>query len=340
MAKKEVSCDDIMKSLLAKQYSPIYYLMGEESYYIDIISDYIAKNVLTDTEKEFNQLVMYGSDTDVASVITAAKRYPMMSDHQVIIVKEAQSLSGSIDDLAYYLQKPLNSTILVFCHKHGALDKRKKIPALIDKVGVLFESKKIKDTQVSPFITSYLKRKGVDAEPKASEMLAEYVGADLSRLVGELDKLIISLPAGVKRITPEHVEKNIGISKDYNNFELKSALIQRDVLKAYKIVKYYEENPKKNPIQLVLATLFSFYSNLMLAYYAPEKTEQGVATWLGLKSPWGAKDYLTAMRQYNGVKTMQIIGEIRNADARSKGFGNSSADSGDIMRELLFKILN
>ncbi len=340
MAKKEWSCDEILKTLQAKQYSPIYFLMGEESYYIDLISDYIADNVLTDTEKEFNQLMMYGADTDVASVITAAKRYPMMADHQVIIVKEAQALSGNIDDLGYYLQKPLMSTILVLCHKYGALDRRKKLPALIEKAGVLFESKKIKDNQIAPFITAYLKRKGVDAEPKAAMMLAEFIGADLSRLTGELDKLTISLPQGVKRITPEQVEKNIGISKDYNNFELKNALISKDVLKAYRIIKYYEENPKKNPIQLVLASLFSFYSNLMLAYYAPEKTEQGVAAWLGLKSAWGAKDYLTAMRQYNGVKTMQIIGEIRNADARSKGVGNVSTDTGDIMRELLFKILN
>ena len=330
MAKKELSCDEILKSLQAKQYSPIYYLMGEESYYIDIISDYIAKNVLSDTEKEFNQLIMYGADTDVASVISAAKRYPMMADYQVIIVKEAQAINGSIDDLAYYLQKPLNSTILVFCHKHGSLDRRKKIPALIDKAGMLFESKKIKDNQLIPFITSYLKRKGVDAESKASEMLAEFVGADLSRLTGELDKLVISLPTGVKRITPDQVEKNIGISKDYNNFELKNALVQKDALKAYKIVKYYEENPKKNPIQLVLASLFSFYSNLMLAYYAPEKTDQGVAAWLGLKSPWAAKDYLTAMRQYNGVKTMQIIVAVRKADDSTKCFGIQSVGPGDV----------
>ncbi len=340
MAKKELSCDEILKGLHAKQYSPIYYLMGEESYYIDLIADYIADNVLTDTEKEFNQIVMYGSDVDVPAVINAAKRYPMMADHQVIIVKEAQNIGGNIEELSYYLQKPLGSTLLVMCHKHGVLDRRKKLAGLIEKQGILFESKKIKETQLPAFITSYLKRKGIDIEPKASAMLAEFVGPDLSRLTGELDKLIITLPENSKRISPEQVEKNIGISKDYNSFELKNALVEKDILKAYKIAKYFEENPKKAPIQLVLASLFAFYSNLMLAYYAPEKTEQGVASWLGLKSAWGAKDYLIAMRKYNGIKTMQIIGEIRIADAKSKGVGNSSQDSGDILKELLFKILH
>ena len=171
-------------------------------------------------------------------------------------------------------------------------------------------------------------------------MLAENVGPDLIRMTSGLVKLLITLPEHSKRISPEQVEKNIGISKDYNSFQLKNALVEKNILKAYKIAKYFEENPKKAPIQLVLASLFAFYSNLMLAYYAPEKTEQGVASWLGLKSAWGAKDYLIAMRKYNGIKTMQIIGEIRIADAKSKGVGNSSQDSGDILKELLFKILH
>lgn len=340
MAKKELSCDDILKSLHAKQYSPIYFLMGEEPYYIDLIADYITEKVLTESEKEFNQTVIYGADADVATVINAAKRYPMMSEHQVIVVKEAQNLSGNIEDLAFYVQKPLNSTLLVLCYKHGALDRRKKLASLIEKAGVLFESKKLKDAQLQPFITSYLKRKSVDIEPKAAEMLADFVGADLSRLTGELDKLIITLSAGQSRVSPEQVEKNIGISKDYNLFELKNALIEKDVVKAFKIVKYFEENPKKNPIQMVLASLFSFFSNLMLAYYSPEKSEQGVANWLGLRAAWSARDYLAAMRKYNGVKTMQIIGEIRIADAKSKGVNNSSVESGELLRELIFKIIS
>ena len=330
MAKQELMCDDILKELRAKQYRPIYYLMGEEDYYIDLIADYIEENVLTDEEKEFNQTVMYGADVDIATVINAAKRYPMMAEHQVIIVKEAQAVRG-MEELTYYLQKPLLSTILVLCHKHGALDRRKKLAGEIEKAGgVVFESKKVREAQLPAFISSYLKRKGVDIEPKASQMVAEFVGTDLSRLTGELDKLIITLPKDLTRV----------ISKDYNNFELRAALVEKNVLKANRIVKYFEENPKNNPIQMTLSLLFGFFSNLMMAYYAPEKTEQGIAAFLGLKSPWQAREYLSAMHRYSGVKTLQIIGEIRTADARSKGVENSSMSDGDILRELVFKILH
>lgn len=341
MAKQELTCDDILKELRAKQYRPIYYLMGEEDYYIDLIADYIEENVLTDEEKEFNQTVMYGGDVDnIATVINAAKRYPMMAEHQVIIVKEAQAVRG-MEGLTYYLQKPLLSTILVLCHKHGVLDRRKKLAGEIEKAGgVVFESKKVREAQLPAFISSYLKRKGGDIEPKASQMVAEFVGTDLSRLTGELEKLVITLPKGLTRVTPEQVERNIGISKDYNNFELRAALVEKDVLKANRIVKYFEENPKGNPIQMTLSLLFSFFSNLMMAYYAPEKSEHGIAAFLDLKSPWQAREYLAAMRRYSGVKTLQIIGEIRTADAQSKGVENSSMSDGDILRELVFKILH
>ena len=250
MTKQEITCDDILRELRSKQYRPIYYLMGEEAYYIDLISDYIMDNVLTDTEKEFNLSVVYGADVDIATVINAAKRYPMMSEHQVVIVKEAQSIRN-IDELSYYLQKPLRSTILVMCHKHGVLDRRKKLAAEIEKVGILFESKKLKEAQLPAFITSYMKRKGVDLEPKATSMLADFVGTDLSRLTGELEKLIITLPKGQTRVTPEQIERNIGISKDYNNFELRSALVERNVLKANQIINYFEKNPKTNPFWLL-----------------------------------------------------------------------------------------
>ncbi len=339
MAKKEYTYEDIISDIKAKQYKPIYYLMGEEPYYIDLISDYLTQNVLTDTEKEFNLTVVYGADTDIATIINAAKRYPMMSEYQVVVVKEAQSVRN-IEELSYYLQKPLNSTILVICHKHGVLDRRKKLAAEIEKTGVLFESKKLKDTMLPGFITSYLKRKGVDIEQKSSEMIADFVGSDLSRLTGELEKLTITLPLGQKRITPELIERNIGISKDYNNFELKNALIEKDVFKANQIIKYFAENPKTNPIQATLSLLFNFYSNLMLAYYAPEKSEQGIAQQLGLKTPWQSKDYIRAMHKYNGVKVMQIIGEIRNYDAKSKGVGNTNMNDGELLRELVYKILH
>lgn len=336
---KEVIYEEIVRNLKNEVYSPIYFLMGEEDYYIDRISDYLVNHALTETEKEFNLTVLYGADTDIATVINAAKRYPMMSKYQVVVVKEAQHLRN-IEELTYYLQKPLASTILVFCYKHGALDRRKKITAEIEKAGVLFESKKLKEAQLPGFISSYLKRKQVEIEPKASEMMAEFVGADLNRMAGELEKLIITLPAGQKRITPELIERNIGISKDYNNFELRNALIAKDVLKANQIVKYFEENPKNNPLQVTLAVLFNFFANLMLAYYAPEKTDQGIAAQLGLRSPWQSKDYMIAMQKYSGVKVMQIIGAIRECDAKSKGIGNPSTPDGELLRSLVYMILH
>lgn len=336
---KETTYEEIARDLKNRIYKPVYYLMGEESYYIDKISEYIAQTVLNESEKEFNQTIIYGADTDIATIINAAKRYPMMSKYQVVIVKEAQGVKN-MDELSYYLQRPLESTILVLCHKHGVLDRRKKLAAEIEKVGVLFESKKIKDAQLPGFISSYLKRRSVEIEPKASEMMAEFVGADLSRMAGELEKLIITLPRGQKRITPEQIERNIGISKDYNNFELRNALVAKDVFKANQIIKYFEENPKTNPLQMTLSVLFNFFSNLMLAYYAPDKSEQGIANQLGLKSPWQSKDYMAAMRKYSGVKVMQIIGEIRYCDAKSKGVGNPSLEDGDLLRELVYKILH
>lgn len=336
---KEVTYEEIVRNLKNEVYSPVYFLMGEEDYYIDRISDYLVNHALTETEKEFNLTVLYGADTDIATVINAAKRYPMMSKYQVVVVKEAQHLRN-IEELTYYLQKPLASTILVFCYKHGALDRRKKITAEIEKAGVLFESKKLKEAQLPGFISSYLKRKQVEIEPKASEMMAEFVGADLNRMAGELEKLIITLPAGQKRITPELIERNIGISKDYNNFELRNALIAKDVLKANQIVKYFEENPKNNPLQVTLAVLFNFFANLMLAYYAPEKTDQGIAAQLGLRSPWQSKDYMIAMQKYSGVKVMQIIGAIRECDAKSKGIGNPSTPDGELLRSLVYMILH
>lgn len=336
---KETTYEEIARNLKNKIYSPVYFLMGEEDYYIDRISDYIMDTVLTETEKEFNLTLLYGSDTDIVSIINAARRYPMMSKYQVVIVREAQNLKN-LDELIHYLQKPMSSTILVMCYKHGTLDRRKKITAELEKAGVLFESKKLKDTQLPGFISSYLKRKQVEIEPKASEMMAEFVGTDLNRMAGELEKLIITLPAGQKRITAEQIERNIGISKDYNNFELRNALIEKDVFKANQIVKYFEYNPKNNPLQVTLAVLFNFFSNLMLAYYAPDKSDQGIASQLGLRSPWQAKDYMAGMRKYTGVKVMQIIGAIRTCDAKSKGIDNPSTPDGELLRELVYFILH
>lgn len=331
--------EDIAKDIKNGKFAPVYLLMGEEDYYIDRISDYIVEKALDENEREFNLTIMYGLDTDMASIVNNAKRYPMMSEHQVVVVKEAQNLR-SWDELSFYIQKPLESTILVFCYKHGILDKRKKIVAEIEKKGVVFESKKLKENMLPTFISTYMKRKKMEIEDKAAELMAEYVGNDLNRLAGELDKLIITMPKNKNRITPVEIERNIGISKDYNNFELKNALIAKDILKANKIVKYFNDNPKSNPIQPTLAILFNYFSNLMVAYYAPERTDNGVAAYLDLKSPWQAKEYIAGMKAYSGVKVMNIITQIRLCDARSKGIGNVSLTQGELLRELVYFILH
>lgn len=331
--------EDIAKDIKNGKFAPVYLLMGEEDYYIDRISDYIVEKALDENEREFNLTIMYGLDTDMASIVNNAKRYPMMSEHQVVVVKEAQNLR-SWDELSFYMQKPLESTILVFCYKHGILDKRKKIVAEIEKKGVVFESKKLKENMLPTFISTYMKRKKMEIEDKAAELMAEYVGNDLNRLAGELDKLIITMPKNKNRITPVEIERNIGISKDYNNFELKNALIAKDILKANKIVKYFNDNPKSNPIQPTLAILFNYFSNLMVAYYAPKRTDIGVAAYLDLKSPWQAKEYIAGMKAYSGVKVMNIITQIRLCDARSKGIGNVSLTQGELLRELVYFILH
>ena len=331
--------EDIAKDIKNGKFAPVYLLMGEEDYYIDRISDYIVEKALDENEKEFNLTIMYGLDTDMASVVNNAKRYPMMSEHQVVVVKEAQNLK-SWEELSFYMQKPLTSTILVFCYKHGTLDRRKKIVAEIEKNGVVFESKKLKENLLPGFITTYMKRRKMEIDDTAAQLMAEFVGNDLNRLAGELDKLIITMPKDRNRITPVEIERNIGISKDYNNFELKNALITKDTLKANKIVKYFSDNPKSNPLQPTLALLFNYFSNLMVAYYAPERTENGLAAYLGLKSPWLAKEYIAGMKAYTGVKVMNIITQIRLCDARSKGIGNVSLSPGELLRELVYFILH
>ena len=346
MAKQEVTYDSIIKEVNSRQFAPVYYLMGEEPYYIDRLADYIAEHVLTEEERGFNQMVIYGQDTDMASVVAAAKRYPMMADHQVIIVKEAQTLVAkeaqahrTLDELVYYLQKPQPTTVLVFCHKYGTLDRRKKVTAEIEKTGRLFESKKLKEGALPTFISNYVRSKGTAIDAKAAGMMADSIGADLNRLASELDKLVIAKPKGDDPITPELVEECVGISKDYNVFELKNALIVKDVVKANTIAKYMEDNKKQFAMPMILATLFGFYSNLMMAYYAPDKSDNGIAAYLDLRNPWQAKEYQTAMRYYTAWKVMYIISDIRKYDALSKGYGANATDKG-LLRELIYHILH
>ena len=328
-----------MSELKSGTYQPVYYLMGEEGYFTDRITDYIIEHSLTEDERDFNLTVFYGLESDIDTIITAAKRFPMMAERQVIVVKEAQMLKN-IDNLLFYLQAPQPTTVLVFAHKNGSLDKRKKVAAELDRRGVVLDSKKMRDDQLPSFITGYIREKGLAADNKSVQMMRESIGSDLSRIAGEIDKLAIALPQGIQAITPELVEEHIGISKEYNNFELQNALVNKDIYKANKIINYFAQNPKKNPIQMTLALLFSFFSNVMMSYYAPEKSERGIAEFLGLRNSWGVGDYIKAMRNYRAVHVMEILHLIRLADAQSKGAEGAQMPDGEIMRELLYKILH
>ena len=331
--------ESIMSELKKGVYQPIYYLMGEEGYYTDKITDYIIENSLTEVERDFNLTVFYGLETDIDTVVTAAKRFPMMAERQVIVVREAQLLKN-IDNLLFYLQNPQPTTVLVFAHKNGSIDKRKKVATELERKGVVLDSKKMKDEQLPSFITACLREKGLTADNKSVQMMRESIGADLSRIAGEIDKLAIALPQGATAVTPELIEEHIGISKEYNNFELQNALVNKDIYKANKIINYFAQNPKKNPIQMSLALLFSFFSNVMMSYYAPDKSERGVAEFLGLRSTWGVGDYIKAMRNYKAMHVMEILHLIRLADAQSKGAEGPQLPDGEIMRELLYKILH
>ena len=338
---KNASFDSIIDDLKARRFAPVYYLMGDEPYYIDKISDYIAEHVLQPEERDFNQTVVFGSDVTASQVADYARRYPMMSEHQVVIVKEAQNIKNT-EALEKYFKQPLASTILVMCHKNGSVDGRKReYVKAIQSAGVLFESKKLRDRDLPVFIENYLKAREVTIDTKSTHIIADSIGADLSRLASELDKVVLSLPKESRRVTPEVVEDQIGVSKEFNSFELRDAIVNRNVFKANQIIKYFDDNPKAGSIYAFLPMLFNYFQNLMIAYYAPNnKSQEAVAEWLELRNAWAAKDYMTGMRNYTGMKVMQIIGKIREIDAKSKGLDNPNTPPGELMKELIFYILH
>lgn len=337
---KSSTFEGIMRDLRAGRYAPIYYLMGDEPYYIDIISNYIADNALSEEERDFNQTIMFGSEATMPQIIDNAKRYPMMSGRTVLIVKEAQNIKNT-DALASYLKHPQPSTVLVFCHKNGFLDKRKRLDAEIARVGVLFESKKLRDYELLSFIERYLSEKNCSIDPKSVQLIADSVGSDLSRLVGELEKVLLSLPSNDRRVTPEVVERHIGVSKEFNSFELRDAIVTKNIFKANQIIKYFDENPRAGSIYSFLPMLFNYFQNLIIAYYCPQRSNQdAVAKWLDLRSGWAAKDYITGMSNYPPMKVVHILEQIRITDAKSKGIDNPNTPSGELMKELLFFIFH
>lgn len=340
MGKQNITHREILSAVKKREYAPVYLLMGDESYYIDVIADAIADSVLPQEQRDFNQTIIYCTrETSVSDIVNGARRYPMMAEHQVIIVKEAQNLS-KLDELSVYAQNPLSTTILVICHKGGSVDRRKKLVSSVEKVGIVFESKKLKEGMLPQFITAYLQQRSLTIEQRAVQMLAESVGADLSRLVNELDKLALALLEGDKQIVADMVESVVGISKEFNLWELRTAIANKDVDKAYRINYYFNQNTKANSAVATVAMLFNFFAQVMLAYYAPERTEQGLMEQLDLRQNWQLREYTTAMRNYTAMQTMRIIGKLREADARLKGIERGNLTDADIMNELMFYILH
>ncbi len=337
---KNISYESIMHELMEGKYRPVYYLHGEESYYIDKISDYIAEHALQPEERDFNLTILFGSDVSASAIADTCRRYPMMAERQVVIVKEAQNLKNT-EALEKYMKQPMPTTVLVICHKNGKIDGRKReYVKAVQQAGILFESAKLRDRDLPAFIERYLKQKNVSIDPKSTQLIAEAIGPDLSRLTGELEKVLISLPEEDRRVTPQVVEDQIGVSKDFNSFELRDAIVNHNIFKANQIMNYFDKNPKAGNIYLFLPMLFNYFQNLMLAYYAPKRSQETVAEWLELRSPWAAKDYITGMNYYTGVKVMQIISKIREIDAKSKGLDNPNTPPEELMKELIFFVLH
>lgn len=329
--------EDILKKLQNKVYQPIYLLMGEESYYIDLISDAIEETILDPTEKEFNLTILYGKDVDVPTIVSYAKRYPMMSNYQVVIIKEAQDVK-KLEELQSYVENPLKSTILVLCYKYGKFDKRKTFAKVVDKAGVLYESPRIYDNQVASWITQYLKKKNYTIQAKAAALLAESLGTNISRIVNEIGKLTINVPAGTE-ITANHIEQNIGISKDYNVFELTKALEQKDRTRVNRIVLHFAQNEKEFPMPMVTAILYTTFIKLLKYHYTADKSSGNLASALAIP-PFLVGEFVKSANNYTPAKLVRVISLLREYDLKSKGVDGSSGNAGDLLKELTYKILN
>ena len=348
---------DILLDLKRQLYKPVYFLHGEEPYFIDELSNYIEQHVLDETEKGFNQTILYGRDADLASIVSLAKGFPMMGERQVIIVKEAQTLkelskSGGGDEegakekksstdknpLVAYMDNPQPATVLVFCFKYKKLDARSSLSKAIAKKAVLFESKKLYDNKIPDWINGHLKDKKYSINPKAAALLSEYLGNDLSKIANEVNKLCLNLPEN-SEILVEHIEQNIGISKDFNVFELQDALGKKDILKANRIAQYFAANPKENPLIMTNASLFNYFQKVLLYHFVPDKSRGSVASALGM-NPFFVEGYERAARNYGTAKLKSIFSYLHECDARSKGVDNVSIEDGDLLKEMIFKILH
>ena len=328
----------IVKDIQAGKISPVYFLMGEEPYYIDKISDFIEESILDEAEKGFNQMVLYGRDVSIDDIVSNAKRYPMMAERQVVIVKEAQDLSRTIEKLVDYVENPQPTTVLVLNYKYKKLDKRKALHKALKKNAVVVESKKLYENQVADWIRRVLSGQNYSISPKAAQMLVEFLGNDLGKIDNELNKLKIILPQGTQ-ITPEHIEENIGISKDFNNFELRKAVGEKDTLKAFRIAKYFADNPKDNPMIVTVSLLFNFFSQVLQVHGLKDKSPRSVASAIKV-NPYFVNEYLTAARNYPMKKVSAVVTNLRTYDVKSKGVGANAVPQGDLLKELLVSIFN
>jgi len=332
--------NQILADLKNKKYQPIYFLSGSEPFYIDKISDYIENNVLTEGEKSFNQSVLYGKDIDFKMVVDTARRYPMMSQYQVVIIKEAQEMK-TLKNLESYIEKPLPSTILVICHKHKKFNAVSKFGKLMKKNSVYFAGKKLYDNQIPDWIRTYLQGKKLKVSSAAANLMGEYLGTDLSKVSNELDKLAINLPPGTE-VTPKHVEAQIGISREYNIFELQKALGLRDVKKANRIVNNFIANPKKNPLVMVVGTLFNYFSKIYMFHFVKNAQENEIMSTIGVRSSYILREYRTTLRNYNYAKTVQVIQILKEFDLKSKGvdYNSTGKPDGELLKEMVWRILH
>lgn len=328
----------IVNDIKAGAIKPIYFLMGEEPYYIDKLTEYMEANLLAEEEKGFNQTVLYGRDVSVDDIVSTAKRYPMMAERQVVIVREAQELSRTIDKLENYAENPMPTTVLVMAYKYKTLDKRKKVTKLLGKHGLVYESKKLYENQVGDWLKRVLAGKKLNIEPKAAAMLVDFLGTDLSKIANELDKLAIILPQG-STVTPEIIEENIGFSKDFNVFELRKAIGEKNIKKAYQIAQYFADNPKDNPLVLTVGQTFGFFIQLLKYHGLKDKNPKNVASALGI-NPFFVKEYDVAVKNYPMKKVSQIVASLRDIDVKSKGVGANGLPPGDLMKEMLANIFS
>jgi len=328
---------DILNDLRQGKYAPIYFLHGDEPYYIDLISDFIEKHVLSESERSFNLTILYGKDVDHKTVIDNARRFPMMAANQVVILKEAQTMK-SIQDLDIYLENPLESTLLVICYKHKKLDKRTKFAKVVQKHALVLESKRPYDNQMPQWISSFLKEKGFTIQAAEANLVAEYLGNSLSKVANELDKLVINLPVG-HTVNKDDIEEHIGISKEYNIFELQNALGTRDQTKSYRIIKYFQSNPRNNPLVMIIGTLYSFFSKIYMIHFMHHAPEREIQKTLGLSSGYFIKDYKKAAQVYNQSQTEQVLHLLRLYDLKAKGVDRASFSDQAILQELVYHIL-